>query len=110
MRRRSGGGSIGRGAVGVEGEDYNKGAITFGFGGSKFHEDCGKIHQSNVRLICPGLSPCPPGLHSLHPCPPVPVSTNDRASLGGDVIVPGIVWGSRGSENVRGGGRQDTEE
>ena len=41
MRRWGGGGSVGGGAVGGEGEDDNKGAIMFGFGGSRCRGDCG---------------------------------------------------------------------
>ena len=104
MRQQSGSGSIGGEAVGREGEYDNNGEILFGFRGSRCHGDCDYIQQSSVSFICPGLYPCPPGLCSPHPYPPVPVSTNYTASLGGNVTVPGIVWGSQGNENVRRGG------
>ena len=90
--------------MGREGEYDNNGEILFGFRGSRCHGDCDYIQQSSVSFICPGLYPCPPGLCSPHPYPPVPVSTNYTASLGGNVTVPGIVWGSQGNENVRRGG------
>ena len=87
-----------------EEENDNKGAIPFGFEVSRCRGDCGRIHRSSVHLILPELSPCPPWPRPprppeprpSHPRPPVPVSTNDTAALGGDVIVPGIVFGEAG--------------
>ena len=84
----------------MEGEGEKK----FGLEGSRFRGDCGRIHRSSVRLILPELSPCPPWPRPprppeprpSHPRAPVPVPTNDTAALGGDVIVPGIVFGEAG--------------
>ena len=53
MRRRGGGRAVGRGKVGGEGEDNNKGKITFGFMGSICHGNCSLIHQSSAVVDAP---------------------------------------------------------